>query len=108
MLTTMQYNNPQMQLYTRDYSIEQPANGYKFFLKDREKTLRPSNAEASKKQDKNHKQTTKQTLVRKTEMTYSKIGFPSRVASSVVQDNAPNNLGLGLPTYSVTCRQFDF
>ena len=64
--------------------MEQPANGYKNFLKNKEKTLRLSNAEASKKQDKKHKQTSKQTLVRKTEMTYSSLGFPRGVASSIV------------------------
>ena len=44
----------------------------------------------------NHKQTSKQTLVRKTEMTYSSLGFPSGVSSSVVQDNTPNNHRSGL------------
>ena len=32
----------------------------------------------------------------KQKMTYSRLGFPSGVASSVVQDNTPNNLGLGV------------
>ena len=97
-----------MQLEIRNYSVEQPMNGYKNFLKNREKTLRLSSTEASKKQDTNHKQTIKQTLVRKAEKTYSRLGIPSGVSNSVVQDNTPNNLGLGLPTYSFTCRQFDF
>ena len=51
MLATVQYNNPRMQIYTRNCSVEQPMNGYKNFLKRKEKTLRLSNAEVNKIQD---------------------------------------------------------
>ena len=51
-LATVQYNNLRMQLFTRDCSVEQPANGYKNFLKRKEKTLILSNAEVSKSEDK--------------------------------------------------------
>ena len=91
MLTTVQYNNPRMQLYTRNCSVEQPANGYKNFLKSKEKTLRLSNAEVSKSQDKKPQTDSQAKLVRITEMTYSSLGFPSGAASSVVRDYAPNN-----------------
>ena len=52
MIRDCSVEQPRMQLDSRDYLVEQPVNGYKKFLKSREKTLRPSNAEASKKQDK--------------------------------------------------------
>ena len=51
MLATVQYNNPRMQLYTRDYPVGQPTNGYKNFLERKEKTLRLSNTEVNKIQD---------------------------------------------------------
>ena len=85
-----------MQLLIRDCSVEQPTNGYKKFLKYREKTQRPSSTEASKKQDKNHKQLLSKHWSGRQKRTYNKLGIPSRVASSVVQDNTPNNLGLGV------------
>ena len=80
-----------MQLYTHNYSVEQPANGYKIFLKNREKTLILSNAEASKNQDRKSQTDSQAKLVRITEMTYSSLGFPSGVTSSIVRDYAPNN-----------------
>jgi len=85
-----------MQIYTRDCSVEQPANGYKNFLKSKEKTLRLSNAEVSKSQDKIPQTDSQAKLVRISEMTYSSLGFPSGVASSVVQDYAPNNRRSGV------------
>ena len=85
-----------MQLYTHDCSVEQPANGYKFFLKNKEKTLRLSNAEASKNQDIKSQTDSQAKLVRKTEMTYNTLGFPSGVTSSVVRDYAPNNRRSGV------------
>ena len=107
MLVTVQYNNQRMQLYTRDCSVEQPANGYKNFLKRKEKTLRLSNAEVSKSQDKKPQTDSQAKLVRITEMTYSSLGIPSGVTSYVAQDYTPNNLRSGLPTYSMTCRQLN-
>ena len=97
-----------MQLEIRDCSVEQPANGYKFFLKSKEKTLRLSNTEVSKIQDKNHSQTHKQKLVRITEMTYSSLGFPSGVASSVVRDYAPNNRRSGVTNILKHLQTIDF
>ena len=85
-----------MQLYTRDYSVEQPTNGYKNFLKKKENILRLSNAEASKNQDRKSQTDSQAKLVRKTEMTYNSLGFPSGVASSVVRDYAPNKRRLGI------------
>ena len=108
MLTTMQYNNPRMQLYNRDCSVEQPANGYKIFLKSKEKTLRLSNAEVSKNQDRKPQTDSQAKLVRITEMTYSSLGFPSRVASSVVQDYTPNNRRSGVTNILKHLQTIDF
>ena len=71
-------------------------NGYKNFLKNKEKTLRLSNAEVSKSQDKKPQTDSQAKLVRITEMTYSSLGFPSGVTSSSVRDYAPNNRRSGV------------
>ena len=76
--------------------MEQPASGYKNFLKKREKTLRLSNAETSKNQDRKSQTDSQAKLVRKTEMTYNTLGFPSGVTSSVVRDYAPNKRRSGI------------
>ena len=65
--------------------------GIKISQKQRKKP-RLSNVEVIKKQDKNHKQTSSKHWSAKPEILGS---IPSRVTSSVVQDNSPNNLGLG-------------
>ena len=80
-----------MQLYTRDCPVGQPANGYKIFLKSKEKTLRLSNTEVNKIQDNKPQVDSQEKLVRITEMTYNSLGFRSGVASSVVRYYAPNN-----------------
>ena len=108
MLATVQYNNPRMQLYTRDYSVEQPANGYKNILKNKEKTLRLSNAEVSKSQDKKPQTDSQAKLVRITEMTYSSLGFPSGVSSFVVRDYAPNNCRSGVTNILKHLQTIDF
>ena len=56
----------------------------------------------------NHKQTSKQTLVRITEMTYNSLGFPNGVANSVVRDYAPNNHRSGVTNILYYLQTFDF
>ena len=85
-----------MQLYIRDCPVGQPANGYKIFLKRKEKTLILSNTGVSKSQDKKPQSDSQAKLVRITEMTYNSLGFPSGVASSVVRDYAPNKRRSGI------------
>ena len=108
MLMTVQYNNPRMQLYICDCPVRQPANGYKFFLKSKEKTLRLSNTEVNKIEDKKPQSDSQSKLVRITEMTYSSLGFPSRVASSVVRDYAPNNRSSGVTNILKHLQTIDF
>ena len=70
--------------------------GINFFLKAKKKQLRLSNTEVSKIQDKKPQSDSQAKLVRITEMTYSSLGFPSGVASSIVRDYAPNNRRSGV------------
>ena len=65
--------------------------GIKFFLKARKNRKDFQTLTQVSTRVNNHIQTSKETLVRKTEMTYSSLGFPSGVASSVVQDYTLNN-----------------
>ena len=97
-----------MQLYIRNCLERQPANGYKNFLIKSRKNPGLSNAEVNKNQDKNHKQTHKQNWSGGHKTTYSSPGFPSGVASSVVQDNTPNNLRSGVTNILNNLQTIDF
>ena len=97
-----------MQLYTLDCSVEQPTNGYKIFLKSKEKTLRLSNTEVNKVQDNKPQADSQAQLVRITEMTYSSLGFPNGVASSIIQDYAPNNHRSGVTNILKHLQTIDF
>ena len=80
-----------MQTCIHDYSEEQLANGYKFFLKHKEKSKRLSNTKASKNQDKISHTDFQAKTGQGDRKNLHQSRLPSGVANSVVQDYTPNN-----------------
>ena len=85
-----------MQLCIRDCLERQPANGYRIFLKNQEKTKDFQMLRQIRTRITDHTQTYRQRLVRGTENNLQQSGLPSGVASFVVQDYTPNNLRYGV------------
>ena len=80
-----------MQPYIHECLEGQLANGYKFFLKNQEKTKDFQMLRQIRTRITDHTQTYKQRLIWGIENNLQQSGLPNGVASSVVQDYTPNN-----------------
>ena len=79
--------------------------GIKIFSKTKKKPKDFQMLRQVRPRIKNHTQTSKQRLVRGTKTTYSSPGSPAVSPVLLYRIIHLITIGLGLPTYSITCRQ---